>query len=57
MLLSVSPELDVLLPLQAYVQPGPSSVSSCSFLLVFFLDGLLDSLAVMVSPVLVFFLG
>ena len=31
MLLSASPELDVLLPLQAYVQPGPSSVSSCSF--------------------------
>ena len=56
MLISASPELDVLLPLQAYVQPGPSSVSSCSFLLVF-LYGLLDSLAVMFSPVLVFFLG
>ena len=56
MLLSASPELDVLLPLQAYVQPGPSSVSSCSFLFVF-LYGLLDSLAVKVSPVLVLFRG
>ena len=57
MLLSASPELDVLLPLQAYVQPGPSSVSSCSFLFVFFLYSLLDSLAVKVSPVLVLFRG
>ena len=54
--LSASPESDVLLPLQAYVQPGPLLFPPAPFYL-FFLYGLLDSLAVKVSPVLVLFLG
>ena len=56
MLLSAFPELDVLLPLQVYVLPGPSSVSSC-FLLFVFLYGLLDSLPVKVSPMVIFLRG